>query len=400
MAVSKVLILSPMLPATGNASTVYRLQNHLIKHDFSPLILCSFDHIFSSSCPVKTLNEYVSRYKVNALLILHAVKSGACLVCNCGNFCQLTVRYGVIFGGTDINQDVKDENKFQIISKCVLSSKFCVAFSQYMYDVASTLFSSIQLYQQAQALDYDVYNNYLVKTVELLQCHDLVKVKPYVLVLPCSIRPVKDPLFVAETIDKIRSVTNKDVRLLILGSVIDVDYASIFFDKLCSITDQNNNLSKRDFLANPYCIPVISGKSNCLNSFKTWLHDSNSSAVQYMPAFSRKDYMSCLSSGMFFALINTSLSEGMASSILEGMAMKVPVVARNIAGNKAIISNEKTGMLFASPEEFVVQIAKLVNDANNVTKIVNVAHPYVRTHHNPYDEANFYVSRLNQLCLR
>ncbi|NXP42332.1 GL1D1 protein, partial [Leiothrix lutea] len=51
-----------------------------------------------------------------------------------------------------------------------------------------------------------------------------------------------------------------------------------------------------------------------------------------------------------FALVNTSTSEGMSAAILEAMDLDIPVLARNIPGNAAIIKHKETGLLFSTPQ--------------------------------------------------
>ncbi|XP_033618369.1 glycosyltransferase 1 domain-containing protein 1 [Fukomys damarensis] len=62
------------------------------------------------------------------------------------------------------------------------------------------------------------------------------------------------------------------------------------------------------------------------------------------------------------ALVNSSLSEGMSAAILEAMDLEVPVLARNIPGNAAVVTHGVTGLLFADPQEFVHLAKRLVRD--------------------------------------
>ncbi|KAK7829273.1 hypothetical protein U0070_012744 [Myodes glareolus] len=51
-----------------------------------------------------------------------------------------------------------------------------------------------------------------------------------------------------------------------------------------------------------------------------------------------------------FALVNSSVSEGMSAAILEAMDLEVPVLARNIPGNSAVVEHGVTGLLFTTPQ--------------------------------------------------
>lgn len=58
----------------------------------------------------------------------------------------------------------------------------------------------------------------------------------------------------------------------------------------------------------------------------------------------RSDAVSFLKS--FDCFVLPSLSEGTPRSIMEAMALKIPVVGSNIDGNRNLITNKKTGLLF------------------------------------------------------
>ena len=58
-------------------------------------------------------------------------------------------------------------------------------------------------------------------------------------------------------------------------------------------------------------------------------------------------------------VVNTSLSEGMSSAILEAMSLGTLVMARNIPANRVLLKNLDHGILFSTPEEFCKKICDL-----------------------------------------
>ena len=58
-------------------------------------------------------------------------------------------------------------------------------------------------------------------------------------------------------------------------------------------------------------------------------------------------------------VLNTSLSEGAAPTILEAGMLGRPVIASDIPGNRALIRHNETGLLFADEESMAKQILAL-----------------------------------------
>ncbi|VDK33352.1 unnamed protein product [Taenia asiatica] len=58
-------------------------------------------------------------------------------------------------------------------------------------------------------------------------------------------------------------------------------------------------------------------------------------------------------------LINSSLSEGQSLSIMEAMALGCPVVARNIPANTDLIHHGETGLIFNSPNIYIIFLKEL-----------------------------------------
>ncbi|KAF2982740.1 hypothetical protein EK904_008481, partial [Melospiza melodia maxima] len=97
------------------------------------------------------------------------------------------------------------------------------------------------------------------------------------------------------------------------------------------------------------------------------------------------------------ALVNSSSSEGMSAAILEAMDLEVPVLARNIPGNAAIIKHKETGLLFSTPQEFVALSKSLMNDPTLEKEIVTRAKEYVEQHHSWEGERKTYQSLVQRL---
>ncbi|UTR10516.1 glycosyltransferase family 4 protein [Evansella sp. LMS18] len=86
-------------------------------------------------------------------------------------------------------------------------------------------------------------------------------------------------------------------------------------------------------------------------------------------------------------VLNTSLAEGQSSALLEAMLVGLPVLASNIAGNRSIISHEKTGMLYEDEEAFLSYAEKMLTDTNFRLELSESGKKYVKEFHSPEEEA-------------
>ena len=176
-----------------------------------------------------------------------------------------------------------------------------------------------------------------------------------VYLLPCGIRPVKDPFYLIDLFNEwFESVQN--VYLIIVGPVLDENY----FKKLELKIDKSRS-------------------------------------VMYHDRISQIDlYFSMLECN---GIVNTSESEGLSNTILESMYLRVPVLARNIEGNSNIISHCHSGLLFDSPTEFQTLADMLENSLDLRTTITETAYRYVRTNHSFANESNNYLHILKTYCI-
>ncbi|KAK2496998.1 hypothetical protein MC885_014200, partial [Smutsia gigantea] len=57
---------------------------------------------------------------------------------NCHNFAGRGIPFGIIFGGTDLNEDVNQEEKIEVMGKVLEEARFAVAFTESMKEMAQT----------------------------------------------------------------------------------------------------------------------------------------------------------------------------------------------------------------------------------------------------------------------
>uniref|UniRef100_H2YN99 Glycosyl transferase family 1 domain-containing protein n=1 Tax=Ciona savignyi TaxID=51511 RepID=H2YN99_CIOSA len=295
----RVVIISPMPQCSGNTSTAQRLAEHFMRNNIDCCLMTPTDFVSDGGCSVESLNKTIRSKSVDGLILLHAVKSGICLSCRCVVPCKLLVKFGIVFGGTDLNEHGNNEAKLVTLRSVIKLSTFCVAFTEDLRNIALNIVPDVNVLVQPQA-GGDV---------------------------------------------------RKDVRLLILGDVLDDDFAVEFLAKLEEMKEKY-------------------GTRRVNNS----------------PSDKQTNLETC------FAVVNCSFSEGMASSVLEGMMMGLPVLAADIPGNRAVITHNIDGCLFSTPDQFISQATKLINNGEFRTKITSAAKSKISTNHDPYKEAEFYVN--------
>ncbi|XP_066515547.1 glycosyltransferase 1 domain-containing protein 1-like isoform X2 [Hoplias malabaricus] len=98
-----------------------------------------------------------------------------------------------------------------------------------------------------------------------------------------------------------------------------------------------------------------------------------------------------------FALVNSSVSEGMSAAILEAMDLGLPVLAKNIPGNAAVVKHEVTGLLYSSPEEFVSLSQRLLSDRDLQESLKINGKRYVAESHSSAKERTTYQRLVEKL---
>jgi glycosyltransferase involved in cell wall biosynthesis len=170
----------------------------------------------------------------------------------------------------------------------------------------------------------------------------------FTFLLPAGLRPVKNVLFPLEPLRELAS-SHPMLRFLLAGPVLDPLFAAEVMQRL---------------EAYPFA-HYLGGVSHDAISFLY-----KKSAV----------------------VLNTSLFEGgMANSVLEALACGKPVLAADIAGNRSLISDGVTGLLYRDKEEFLRKAEDLLIHAELREHLGKNGRRLVREHFPPEKEAAAYL---------
>uniref|UniRef100_A0A673VQA7 Glycosyl transferase family 1 domain-containing protein n=1 Tax=Suricata suricatta TaxID=37032 RepID=A0A673VQA7_SURSU len=215
-------------------------------------------------------------------------------------------------------------------------ARFAVAFTESMKEVAETQWphARSKIYVQSQGINQSADNL-------------------YIFLLVCGLRQVKDPLYLVDAFSEWHR-EEPNVYMVIVGPEVD-----------------------------PVFTREVEAKVQ------------RTLGVRLVGEMPQGDLHAALKN--CFAVVNSSVSEGMSAAILEAMDLEVPVLARNIPGNAAVVKHEVTGLLFSDPQEFVHLAKRLTRDPALERDLVARGTEYVRACHSWQAERHTYQSLIRTL---
>ncbi|KYO39591.1 glycosyltransferase 1 domain-containing protein 1 isoform C [Alligator mississippiensis] len=356
----RLLLVACLRPRTGNATTAARIREKNELESRSSLEEKNrTDHLEAAghTCILKDAFRYegpseianlISAEKYEAALAIHLYKGGRLLQGS-------SIPFGIIFGGTDINEDIKHEEKHRVMGAVLEEARFAVAFTEKMKEMAESEwpYAGNKICVQTQGIMTTPSTTFnwkrFLQNAGIPQDTDNL----CLFILICGLRRIKDPLYLVDVFSEWHR-KEPNVHLAIIGPTVDPLFVSEVKEKI-----------------------------------------KRSPGVHLLQEIPQDDLHAAVK--RCFAVVNSSISEGMSAAVLEAMDLDVPVLARNIPGNAAIIKHKDTGLLFADPQEFVLLSKSLMNDPTLEKKIVTRAKDYVKKHHSWECERKTYQSLILRL---
>uniref|UniRef100_A0A8I5TT22 Glycosyltransferase 1 domain-containing protein 1 n=1 Tax=Pongo abelii TaxID=9601 RepID=A0A8I5TT22_PONAB len=339
----RLLFLAVLRPHTGNAVTAQRVRAHLEAAGHVCILKDAFD--FESPSEIANL---ILAENCEAALALHLYRGGRLLQGH-------RIPFGVIFGGTDVNEDANQAEKNTVMGRVLEEARFAVAFTESMKEMAQVQWvlnlPFFCFFDPGIATTPNAafnWNTFLQRS-EINQSADNL----HIFLLICGLRQVKDPLYLVDAFSEWHQ-EEPNVYLVILGPEVDPVFT-------------------REVKANV----------------------KRAAGVRLIGEMPQEDLHAVVKN--CFAVVNSSVSEGMSAAILEAMDLEVPVLARNIPGNAAMVKHEVTGLLFSNPQEFVHLAKRLVSDPALEKEIVVNGKEYVRMYHSWQVERDTYQQLIRKL---
>eukprot|EP00293_Proteomonas_sulcata_P001414 CAMPEP_0184327156 /NCGR_PEP_ID=MMETSP1049-20130417/142944_1 /TAXON_ID=77928 /ORGANISM="Proteomonas sulcata, Strain CCMP704" /LENGTH=237 /DNA_ID=CAMNT_0026649393 /DNA_START=93 /DNA_END=806 /DNA_ORIENTATION=- len=203
-----------------------------------------------------------------------------------------------------------------------------------------------------------------------------------VFVLPCGIRSVKDPLFLVNAFRELHQRRPK-VWLLIVGPPLDQKCMTDLARAIQGVSDPSQDVVD-------HTEPPAAKKPKAEDPMKV-----TGSGVMYLPPVSHDKLLDLMTVSQ--GVLNSSEAEGMCLSLLEGMALKVPVVARAVPGNLELIRHRETGFLYSSARECIQYLEEVLSAREMVKTITDRATVYLKEHHSAETEFRVLAQALGDL---
>ncbi|KAF3696047.1 Glycosyltransferase 1 domain-containing protein 1 [Channa argus] len=341
----KLLFLACLSPRSGNQTTAKRIRSHIESAGHT----CDLRDAAEYQSPAEVANLVAQNPPYDAALAIHLFRAGRLLL-------DIQLPFGVIFGGTDINEDVKVEQKRVVMEQVLLKARFAVAFTDKLKEEAELFLvpQTSKIVVQPQGIKTEVsekfcWTEFLRSSGVSWEHVDELRV----FLLVCGLRRVKDPLYLVDVFSEWHCENPRNV-LVIIGPKMD---------------------------------PVITVKVEAVVKRTAGVFLAQERSQQELHAAMKR----C------FAVVNSSISEGMSAAILEAMDLEVPVLARNIPGNAVVVQHEFTGLLYSSPQEFVHQSQRLLSDPELRKGVVRNGKLYVEEHHGLNQERKIYRQLVDTL---
>ncbi|MBM6618319.1 glycosyltransferase family 4 protein [Bacillus suaedaesalsae] len=262
------------------------------------------------------------------------------------NMCRelpLDKPYILTNGGTDINHDLANPAQLEEMKKMIEGAAFISVFTQDGKEKVLAAYpnSSVEIIPQSVWFENE-------QKLSL----EVPAGKPIIL-LPAGLRAVKDPLYVWDEIQGLK-MHFPDLQFIIAGVVIEEEVSKEVL-RLC----QNHD----------------------------WVHFLEDVPFSQMKSLYEQADLT----------INTSISEGQPSSIMEAMYCGCPVLVRNNEGNISVVDHNRTGLVFTNKSEFVEMAYSLLTDVVKTNQLTQCAKQYILDHHSLEKEIEHYIALYNQL---
>lgn len=339
----RVLILGKLTPATGNAETARRhaeawaAQADVLRR---PLLADPADDA-TLAREAAHLRRHAAAEGLDLAVGIHLYRAGSPLAAAFAD-AAAPLPFGLLASGTDVNADLAQPARRDAIARNLAAADFlcCVSADLQQRLAASGLAlpadSSVIGNGIAQAVVADPQR--LAAIRRELGLPATAGADERLLILPASLRRLKGVLPLIDALAPMLATRFPGHRLLILGPTIEADYAAALTARIAELAAAH---------------PALAGR------------------IVLHPGLAHADYLALLPQAAL--LLNASDHEGLCHGIGEAMACGVPVLARDIAGNRELVRDGENGRLFADFAALPAACASVFADPATTARLAAAA---------------------------
>jgi L-malate glycosyltransferase len=333
---ARVAILTPFGPTSvrGNAVTVTRIARGLADHGVE---LRAWD---LSAGTGETVEAEIAAYRPSLVHAFHAYRSGP-LALRVARRSEIPLV--VTCTGTDANDDLFDAERAPVVRRVLLDAARVTVFHASIADriLAAVPALGGRLVEIPQSVSLPTGESFD------LRARWPLPPKMTLFVLPAGIRAVKNPAFPLAPLGRLVAAI-PEIRLLFAGPVLDTVVAAALLDSLAGLA---------------------------------W--------ARHVGAVPHAQMGSLLSQADI--VLNCSVSEGgMANSVLEALWLGRAVLASDIEGNRSLIEDGRTGLLFRDEIEFERLAGMLARDPELRARLGRAGRELVSQRYPPEREISGY----------
>lgn len=339
----RVAVLTPFAsPAVrGNAVTVDRVVRGLRERG---LEVAMWD---LSVTPEATVEGALDAYRPALIHAFHAFRAGP-LALRLARRAEIPLV--VTLTGTDANHDLFDPDRAPVVRRVLEGATVITAFHGSIVERVGAALPDLRsrFVAIAQAVRFEPGPRFD------LQARWPLPARRVLFVFPAGIRPVKRPRLPLRPFDRL-AAAHPDLRLLYVGPVLDPEEGEALLEAL--------------------------GR-------RPW--------ARHLGAVPHAQMASLL--GGADVILNCSVSEGgMANAVLEALALGTAVLASDIPGNRALIEDGVTGLLFADEAGLAAGADRLVRDPALRARLGRQGRARVETLYPPAREIDGYTDVYRRL---
>lgn len=343
-----LLIYGKLTPATGNAETARRYAaawSSLAEIRFRP-VPADIASPQALAGEARRLREFAARERLDLACGIHLYRAGEPLATAFAGADAPPLPYGLLASGTDANADIDVPERSNAIGAALAHADFLLCLNDTQKLRLATLSLPTDTTVLGNGIEVSTDSQYSLRAALGLGG------EARLVLFPASLRRLKGVLPLIEALAETLATRFPEHVLVILGPPLEPAYAEEVRARIAALTAE---------------YPALHGR--------IVVHDGLTHA----------DYLAALKEAAL--VLNASEHEGLSHGLMEAMAAGIPVLARDIPGNRLLVRAGENGRLFAGFAELPAAYAACFAEPAQTARMVGQARSDIARHHSATQEA-------------